>query len=405
MKQVYSILMIFGLLCVASDGLADSSLEAQVKELKLLVQELKQTVESQQQEINALKTSQEPPVPPVPATAALPQPPGSATRGRWNPDIGVIADTVLKLDSPKEDAEGADRISVRELELIFGSYVDPYSRLDVNIALSDFEDVHLQEAYLTRFGLPWDLTGRVGRFKPKVGKALLFHRDILDTADEPLVVQRYFGTDGLNKTGADLTKPLDLPFDSSHELVFGVIEGGGGEGGTAFGDARRRPTLYSHLKNFWDITDVTTFELGLSQMTGSKDEDAGFETNVAALDGTWIHLYGPDQRLKIQSELFYLNWDESLDEDLWGTYALLDNRFHKQWSAGARFDYVELVDNPPSNPDEFDIGYTGYLTFYQTEFARWRVQYSHIDLAGGEDDNQVLIQGIFAIGEHKHKLQ
>ncbi len=404
MKQVS--VFLFMCFLFPTSVFAAPSLQAQVTELAKMVHELRQTVTIQQQEINALKEVRQ--IGPVPAdqaagTAASPRP-SSASNGKWNPDIGVIGDIVFKHDSPKSDTEGADRLSVRELELVMGSYIDPYSRMDVNIAFSDFENAEIQEAYITRFGLPLETTARIGRSKPKVGKALVYHRDILDTVDYPLVIQRYFGLDGLNKTGVDLTKPLNLPLESSHEFTAGVIEGGNGEGGAAFGDARRRPTVYSHLKNFWDISDVTNFELGASHMIGSQDEDAGMETNVAGLDGTLIHLYGSDQRLKLQSELFYLNKKESLDENAVGTYALLDARFHKRWSTGLRFDLAEMVSNPLVNQGN-DYGYTGYITFFQTEFARWRLQFSHVESASGKDDNQVFIQGIFAIGEHKHKLQ
>ena len=390
MKRVFFILVLLLLSSVA--GFAETGLESQVVDLKRIVQELQMTVQLQQEEIDALKT---PNVPSVP---------GSATRGRWNPDIGVIADTVLKLDSPKSDAEGADRISVREMELVLGSAVDPYSRFDASVGFSDLEEVHLSEAYLTRFGLPLNSTARIGRFKPKVGKALFYHRDIIETVDYPLAIQRYFGSDGLNKTGVDVTLPVDLPLESSHEFSFGALEGGNGEDGTAFGDTRRRPTVYSHLRNFWDLSEVTTLEIGASHMAGSADTDSSFETNIVGLDGTFLYLYGPDQRFKLQSELFYLNREESIDEDLIGGYALADVRFHRQWSSGFRFDYVEPVNNPLTNPDEVDIGYTGYFTFHQTEFARWRVQATHIDQADGEDDNQIMVQGIFSIGEHKHKL-
>lgn len=390
-------------LLIQAPVFANPSVEAQLGELTKVVYELRQMVVAQQQEINFLKEAQK--VSPVSIEKReVPQTqPSAAARGKWNPDIGVIADTVFKYDSPKTD-DGADRLSVRELELVMGSYVDPYSRMDVNIAFSDLEDVHLQEAYLTRFGLPFETTARIGRSKPKVGKALLYHRDILDTADYPLVIQKFFGEDGLNKTGVDLTKPLNLPFESAHEISWGIIEGGNGEGGTAFGDSRRRPTIYSHLKNFWDISEVTNFELGASHMIGSQDNDSGMETNIAALDGTFIHLYGPDQRIKWQNELFMLNQSESSDKTRFGAYSLFDVRFHKQWSAGTRFDYAQFVNNSVNSFGGTGVGVGAYITFFQTEFARWRLQYNHINSTDGKDDNQIFIQGIFAIGEHKHKL-
>ncbi|OGW81068.1 MAG: hypothetical protein A2Z83_01580 [Omnitrophica bacterium GWA2_52_8] len=399
------LIFLFLLISFQSPAFSEPTLEMKVNELSKLVHELQQTVAIQQSEIDVLKSARGINVPGQAVAAGSPEKPSSATSGRWNPDIGVIADALFKHDSPQTDAGGADRLSIRELELVMGSYVDAYSRMDVNIALSDFEDVHIQEAYLTRFGLPWETTARIGRSKPKVGKALLFHRDILDTVDYPLVIQRYFGDDGLNKTGVDLTRSLDLPFNSAHEISAGIIEGGNGEGGTVYGDARRRPTVYSHLKNFWDISDVTNFELGASHMIGSSDDDGGMENNIAGVDGTLMHFYGPDQRIKLQSELFYLNQRGLEDENRLGTYGHFDVKFHKRWSAGLRFDYAQLVNHPLRSSGGTDSGYTGYITFFQTEFARWRLQYNHIESSRGKDDDQFLIQGIFAIGEHKHKLQ
>jgi hypothetical protein len=395
-------------------------LSSQVKELSMLVQDLSLTVQNQQREIALLK-GQTPP--PFTTSGQAPSAGGRSLQGRWNPDLGVVADTTLKLDSPRNvDTEGADRVSVREVELVFGSPVDPYSRLDATISFSDFEDPSLEEAYYTHFGLPWETTARLGKFKPRVGKALAVHRDSLDTVDEPLVIQRYFGVEGLNKSGVDLKIPVDLPWAVTHEVSMGVLEGGGGEGGTIFGQTRRHPTLYAHLKNYLDVTDVTGLELGVSGMTGSRDADSAFETQVLGFDGTLIHRYADQRHLKLQGEAFRVSKSESFVEtlddatgdiffddvddnrNLWGGYLLADLRFHPQWATGFRFDRVEIADAPVADSDTGDTGYTGYLTFYQSEFARWRAQFTHIDLSNGSEDNQFWLQGTFAIGEHKHKL-
>ena len=234
------------------------------------------------------------------------------------------------------------------------------------------------------------------------------------------MIQRYFGPEGYNRSGADLHKVLDLPWPSVHAVSVGVLEGSVGEpeAGRIFGNSRRHPTLYSHLKNYWDLTDLTNFELGLSHMMGSKDADAHWEVHLLAADATLLHRLNADQSLKLQGELFHMNREETftfnedltrdtadLDGSLWASYVLTDFRFNPQWATGFRFDHVELIDNARTSPDHADLGYTGYLTFYQSEFARWRIQYSHIDLANAEDDNQLMLQGTFAIGEHKHKIQ
>src|SRR3989338_8654754 len=173
--KIFFVFILFCICCSLpkSGWAADPvSLESQVRELTRVVGDLRLTMENQQREIAILKGQAPPPFSG-----------GRSLQGRWNPDIGVVADTVLKLDSPKADAEGADRVSVRELELVFGSAVDPYSRFDATTSFADFESAGLEEAYLTRFELPWEMTARVGRFKPRFGKALTVHRDSLETVD------------------------------------------------------------------------------------------------------------------------------------------------------------------------------------------------------------------------------
>jgi hypothetical protein len=328
--------------------------------------------------------------------------------GKWNPSIGVVADIVARLDSPKEDAEGSDRISAREVEIVFGSDIDAYSRLDVTVSFSDFEDAGLEEAYVTRFGLPFDTTARLGKFKPKVGKAIPVHRDSLETVDEPLVIQRYFGAEGYNKAGLDVTTLLKTGLPVTQEVSIGLLEGGKGEEGTLFGDTRRRPTLYSHLKNYVDISEETNAEWGFSYLTGSRDADSEFEVQVLGSDLTLKHQLNANQALKLQGEVFNVNREETeddLDGNIWGWYGLADLRVAPQWSVGFRYDNVQPVDNPLENLQEEDTGYTGYVTFAQSEFARWRVQASQFDLSDGNKDTQIMLQGTFAIGEHKHKIQ
>ncbi len=423
-KVFFLTVFLFYFVANYSLGWAESSVEEELKAMKAqleLIQKkfsvLEETVAKQQSQITAQEETRRANETRIKdleeqlankegrlgSSASAVRPPAT----KWIPEIGVVADAVYTQNSSKADTEGSDRLSLRELELVFGSAVDPFSRLDATISFSDTENPSLEEAYLTRFGLPADTTARLGKFKPKVGKALPVHRDSLDTVDEPLVIQKYFGVEGMNKSGLDFSKTLNLPLPVTQQVSFGILEGGNGDGGTAFGATRRRPTLYSHLKNYLDITPTTGFELGFSHMIGAQDPDRNFKVQVLASDITLTHNFNANQNMKIQGEVFNLNRRETvnLDGSLWGSYGLVDFRFHPRWSVGFRYDNVQLVDNPVVNPQKEDVGYTGYLTFYETEFARYRAQFTHQDLATGKDDNAVYLQGTFAIGEHKHKLQ
>ena len=205
MRKFSIFLIIFYQLCCLNQNLswADSSLEQEIKAMKeqfaamqVKMSSLEDKVGHQQDQINGYETSKqayEKRIQDLEDQLAKQSTQSTVVvaggnrliPAKWTPEIGVVADTVLKLTSSKEDTEGNNRLSLRELELVFGSNVDPFSRLDATISFSDTEDPSLEEAYLTRFGLPLNTTARIGKFKPKVGKALGTHRDSLDTVDEP----------------------------------------------------------------------------------------------------------------------------------------------------------------------------------------------------------------------------
>jgi len=383
-------------------------LRQQVAQLTATVQELTTTLQAQQQRLAQLEQGQT-------SLAQTMTPPPSVSGARlgggsiapFNPEIGVVADMVGKLSESSADGEGNDKLSVREIELVFGHPIDPYSRLDTTITFSDVENPDIEEAYITRWGLPGELKARIGRMRPKIGKASAIHGDSLDTVDEPLVVSEYLGKEGLFRTGVELTGFLPTPWTAvTHELTVGTMEGGVGEGGQLFGEARRRPSFYTHLKNFWDISDTSNLELGATYLTGSKDADARYEVNALGLDATAVHYVTPSNKLKFQNEVYLQDRKESFSRHPWGFYSLLDYRVSPRIGVGGRFDYVEPIDlDPATRARPADTAWSGYVTLYQSEFARWRVQYRHTDFAAGGDDNTVFLQGTVAIGVHKHQLQ
>jgi len=438
-----ALLVLCGSLILATSAWAQarpdevSDLRRQVRQLTESVRQLTSTVQSQQQRMDELERANaqlqqaqanpsvvQAPAPSVstPTVGAfggpvrLPQ--AASSLSAFNPEIGALADVVGRLSESSADGEGNDTVSARELELVFGHPIDPYSRLDVTTSFSDVEAASLEEAYVTHWGLPAELKARVGRFRPPVSKASALHRDSLDTVDEPLFVEQYLGAEGLSRTGVELSGFLPLPWDAVvHHLAAGILEGGVGEGGTLFGSVRRRPSYYAHLKNFWDITDTTNTELGVTYFTGSRDDDSDLEVDALGFDATFVHYFTPTNKLKWQNEAYLQERDEAVGiavdgtetlfrDTPWGFYTLLDYRLSPRLGVGGRVDYVEPVDvDPVTVVRAGDTAWGGYLTFYQSEFARWRLQFRHTNFARGGDDNTVFLQGTVAIGVHTHQLQ
>ncbi len=402
----------------AAPGLADelSLLKAEIRALRRTVGDLQATVQKQQTTIDSLVSlkaasnvgdrSTEPSTPSSPTGA-------SRSPAPFIPDIGVVADITAASTQSKDDEEGNDRLSVREVEIVLGHDIDPYSRFDATFTFSDYENPGVEEAYVSYWDLPWSMKGKIGRFRPKIGKASAAHRDSLDTADEPLVIQRYFGAEGLFRSGLEFSGFTSLSADSfTQQLTGGIVEGGTGEGGDIFGDSQRSPTIYGHLSHFVEINDDSNFELGGTYLLGSSRSNSEFKTQVFGIDATYIDFLTVRNKFKWQSEVYLQNRDDPQDpapatpsQSPWGAYSLIDFRLDEHWGVGARYDRVGLIEHPIDGNREHERAFTGYLTFFQSEFARWRFQYQRALLASGLDDNRFFLQGTFAIGTHKHQLQ
>jgi hypothetical protein len=67
--------------------------------------------------------------PALPLAPAAGKPPASGLSA-LNPEIGVVGDVVGTATTENAGLEGRDQFTFRELEVIFGGYVDPFSRAD-----------------------------------------------------------------------------------------------------------------------------------------------------------------------------------------------------------------------------------------------------------------------------------
>ncbi len=399
------------------------ALRSEIQAMRTTLGTLENRLHNLERENATLRSSKEAPTLPAAAPAAI-----GSTPGRLVPDIGVVADMTAALTQSHEDSEGNDKLSVREIELVIGHDIDPYSRFDSTITVSDFEDVGIEEAYVSLWDLPGGLTSRLGRMRQKIGRASAVHRDQLPSVDEPLVVQRYLGVEGLFKTGLEVARFLPSFRDTlTHEVIVGVMEGGIGEEGALFGETRRYPSYYARLRNSLDFSERTAADIGGTFLSGSSDDDSRHEVRALGADITLVQHLSPVQKLTLQAEALFQRRDtaffepsaghaaeEASDGDLtppafrrspWGMYVLADYRMNERWSLGGRWDYVQAVNRPEGDFRTSEEAFSAMLTYHQSEFARWRFQFQRARLLDGEEDNRIFLQGNFAIGTHKHQLQ
>jgi hypothetical protein len=322
----------------------------------------------------------------------------------FNPDISVNADFVGHYSS-REGGEFDDEFLLRHFELGIAGSIDPYTRADVFVGIGRHDGewhTHVEEAYLTYLGLPHDLLVRAGRFKSTFGKANPQHLHALPWVEHPLIIQNYFGDEGLSGDGVGVSWLVPNPWDRYVELTYEIINN---DSSLFAGEETDDFVHLFHLRDFFDLSDASTLELGLTFATAPNDEGhGGNRTMVEGLDLTYK--WRPPRMGKYRSFL----WQTEVlaaqadliggQETTWGMYTGADYQFARRWVAGARYDYSQM----PYSSSRHEHGYSAYLTFLQSEYLYWRLGYQYTDrnfrVEGDKREHELFLQSNFSLGAH-----
>lgn len=435
------ILSFFCILCVQKVSYANEEmlqsmqqsllqLQQSMKELQSTVQTQNEVIQRQAIQIDALERASGNPG--IGAGVPVSSESGVKVAGiaGFNPEIGVTGTVQAKLTEDTADEEGNDAVALKELELSFAQVVDPYSRLDAILTFNDnLEDqnVDIEEAYYTRWGLPFGFTTQLGKFRSKIGKQNLQHLHQLETADYALVIKDFFGDEGLASSGVRLQNSIPNPWDQPIEITGELLRG---NNGNSFSGVSRRPIFNTHVKTAFDMSKDSNLEIGWTTLFGDEnpprtvtdfdENDAVVEESITdpkGQDRYGVKVYGADvtwnwnlsegRKFKLQNEVYFQNRGSvvHINENPWGFYSLWDYKFSQRWSAGVRFDYLEPLDVQDGHRST--TGISPYLVFWQSEFADFKIQYSHLNPAdpNAERDNAVYLTVDFLAGAHKHPVQ
>ena len=144
----------------------------------------------------------------------------------FNPDISAIGDILFHAGKNEQNTK-KNQFQFRELELAFGSPVDPYGRADFFIGIEEEDGewhTHLEEGYFTFDTLPFDLKARAGKFFSAFGKANQMHTHAMPWVDKPLVIKNFFGEEGMSEAGAELSWLVPNPWNNYIELILAGTE-------------------------------------------------------------------------------------------------------------------------------------------------------------------------------------
>ena len=337
----------------------------------------------------------------------------SSLGGILNPRISAIGVFMGSL-TEKGAASNVYDAGLSEAELAFQAYVDPYSKADFFVAFHrENQDPffgpeieagsesgyhpELEEAYLTLLTLPYGLQVKAGQFRLAFGRINTFHLHALNYVDYPRMYVNFLGGEGLADRGVGVSWLIPNPFDFYQELNLGLTSGR--VESPSFGGGTNSVMFSAHLKNFFDLSDNSTLEVGFSALHASNDPQ-NHKTLVGAVDVTYKwkplekNLY---ESFEWTTEALLSNRNSPVKSvTSAGWYSFLRYQLSRRWFVAARYDYSEFPDDDARNEQAYSL----IANFFATEFQKLEVQLQHGVPSGWKEFNRVLLRVVFVIGAH-----
>jgi len=348
------------------------------------------------------------------------------------PDVGSI--------QPGGHDPSQRGFSLKNAEVALDGAVDPYFKGFANIVMFTQPDestgIELEEAYVLTTSLPEDLQIKAGRFFAEFGRQNNQHPHTWAFVDQPLVLNRMFGEDGLRQNGIRLSWLAPTP--NYTELMLGVFNG---QGSDAFSfrypgavDADGVSRLYGRatvdrqlnklgdmllvprIMTSFDLTDEQTLVLGASAALGPNDTGENCRTLVYGSDVFWkwkpANAEGGWPFVTWQTEVLGRNFQAGADpaaglpaETLhdWGLYSQVQWGFVQRWVLGLRGEYVtgDTSVSPAANEERpTSERVSPNITWFPTEFSKLRLQYNHTWRDNLKDEDAIWLQLEFMLGAH-----
>ncbi|MGH7586734.1 MAG: hypothetical protein ACREMH_10835, partial [Gemmatimonadales bacterium] len=345
------------------------------------------------------------------------------------PDVGTLE---------SGDHDPAVRgFTIPNVELALDGAVDPYFRGFSNIVYKiDAEGetgLELEEAYFLTVSLPANLQLKGGQFFTEFGRQNPQHPHAWAMVDQPLVLNRLLGPDGLRSQGMRLS--WLAPTSWYTEVMLGMLNSAGGttfsfrsdesadiHGGVpvergvhGVGDLLFTPRIATSF----DLTATQTVLLGASAALGPNNSGPSAGTQVYGLDLYWKWKSATAHQgfpfFSWQTEALYRQYDaaervsaddpavtlpaETLGDG--GVYSQVLWGIRPRVVAGLRGEFAggdEGAFESDLRADRFRFSPT--LTWYPTEFSKLRLQYNYDDREGIGSDHSVWVQFEFLLGAH-----
>ncbi len=332
--------------------------------------------------------------------------------------------------------------TIPNTELTLDGAVDPYFKGFAAFIFKLDEGgetgVELEEAFLLTTSLPANLQLKLGQFFAEFGRQNPQHPHSWAFVDQPLVLNRMFGPEGLRSQGMRLSWLAPTSFYT--EAMLSVMNSAGG---TAFsfrsdesseihgGVVPERQVespgdmlIVPRIASSFELTGTQTLLVGASAAFGPNNTGPSAKTQIYGIDAYYKWKPAAAQQgfpfVSMQAEALYRRYDAAereADDDATvvlpnetlgdrGWYAQLLYGIRPRIVAGLRADVASGDVAAFASEVRADRSrFSPNLTWYPTEFSKIRLQYNYDERRGIGSDHSVWMQFEFLLGAHaSHKF-
>lgn len=324
------------------------------------------------------------------SSRAAAQAPSQQTLSVFNPAITVFLNFLYRnddkpvfVDDDPTQPRVDDRFELREAEFDMRAPIDPWADGVLIASIEATEPgeytASVEEGYVLLKKLPifdtapGGLKIKIGRFRPTFGRFNTIHLHDLPQMTYPHVVQEFLGPEGFTADG--ISGEFFLPSPSDKDVLDAtvqVIDGGNVAVAPPTADASDISTV-AHVKWFRDLVPGQDLEIGASAWSSNATNQ------LYGLDATYRwkpYLAGEWNSFLIGGEFFQADLGDGVHSphpggfDVWTQYQLSRNVY-----LGLRFDQEDDIN------DQSLVTKTvgAFLTYYTTEFLRFRIGVEHSD--------------------------
>jgi hypothetical protein len=363
----------------------------------------------------------------------------------FNPSIGLVGETIFSYRSRGSSETGSDTpggfdIFQRSVELNVAGSVDPFAKGYAVInatadAATGESSLGVEEAAIQTTALPGNLEVKAGRFFGEFGRLGYIHDHELPFVNRPLVLDQYIG--GESRTDGVQMNWL-VPAEHYISLTLGTGINFGGDNPPNFvGDFRNGSELnyWGRLSTYFELTPDISLEPGISGLWNPSTV-AQWDPAVQDLPTVAGNTYTERERRLVGADMV-LSWkplrNNQFQSLTWGTevlysdnhydvsdpsgnalsgttvgayglYSYLTYKWHRQWSSGIQYEWLEDMVNKQAKTS----AYSANVTWALSHWNQLRLQYTYTDpnaASGLRADNAVYMQWAWIIGSHAHGWQ